>query len=315
MINVVLATHNGARTLPRMLERLCELHPPPDGWRLIAVNNASTDATPEILRQYRKRLPLTVLEHGTKGKNSALNAAIPAIDGSLVVLTDDDILPERDWLLVYRDTALAHPDHSVFGGPIRPDWPSEPPAWILKPADHLGVSYGITDPALPQGDVSPKLIWGGNMMVRKAVFDAGHRFSDAVGPKGGTAYAMGGETEFLDRLEAAGYRCRHEPAAAVRHIIRPEQLERTWLLKRAYRYGKSCAHSAFAAAGPSGAHRKLYFDAPRWLYRKIATSAVKACLRGAPLGSSRSFPEMWSLYRALGFLAQYRELAARARRS
>jgi glycosyltransferase involved in cell wall biosynthesis len=50
MISVLIATRNGARTLPAALERLRALRPAPVPHRVVIVDNASTDATPAILR-------------------------------------------------------------------------------------------------------------------------------------------------------------------------------------------------------------------------------------------------------------------------
>ena len=57
MLTVVLATHNGTMTLPRVLEGYTRLGPVSGGWKLVAVDNASTDRTKELVWAYAGRLP------------------------------------------------------------------------------------------------------------------------------------------------------------------------------------------------------------------------------------------------------------------
>src|SRR5690606_12581375 len=76
MLTVLLSSHNGGDDLKRMLDGLMGCRAPRGGWRLVAVDNASTDGTGEILRSYADRLPLTILYEPQPGKNRALNRAL-----------------------------------------------------------------------------------------------------------------------------------------------------------------------------------------------------------------------------------------------
>src|SRR4051812_9217289 len=76
MITVLFSTFNGADTLPVMMESLTRLNPPPGGWKLVAVDNGSTDGSGDLLLSFSGRLPLTVLSEPAKGKNRALNRGL-----------------------------------------------------------------------------------------------------------------------------------------------------------------------------------------------------------------------------------------------
>src|SRR6185369_10693199 len=104
-VTVVLSTHNGASTLPRMFDALALLDAPVGGWKLLVVDNGSTDDTPAILARNTARLPLTCMTERGRGKNRALNAALPFFAGELIVLTDDDVVPNRDWLVQLQRAA------------------------------------------------------------------------------------------------------------------------------------------------------------------------------------------------------------------
>src|ERR1700682_3265176 len=143
MLTVLLPTHNGAGTLPRVLDAYEALVAPVGGWQLVIVDNASTDDTPSVLRQFRERLPLELIRTERRGKNVALNLGIQHLRGELVVLTDDDIVPEADWLVTLSASANANGTYDLVGGTIAPIWPTEKPEWIERLVP-LGATYGIT---------------------------------------------------------------------------------------------------------------------------------------------------------------------------
>src|SRR5690348_11487870 len=140
--SILLATRNGGATIGRLLDALCRLVPPAGGWEVLVVDNGSTDGTGALVAGYRDRLPLTLLAEARSGKNRALNRALPQVAGDLVVLTDDDVIPEPGWLAALRDAADAQPGFDVFGGLILPCWDVEPPAWILETVP-LGTCYAL----------------------------------------------------------------------------------------------------------------------------------------------------------------------------
>ncbi len=235
-ITVLFATRNRGAALPPVLECLTRLTPPEGGWKLLIVDNGSTDSTSALLDGYLDRLPLTVLREPRAGKNRALNAALPHLAGDLIVLTDDDVLPRADWLVRLRQAGHEHPEASLFGGTVLPHWSRPRPAWLTEDAVPFSVLYAQQKRAA--GACGCAAIFGPNMAVRRGVFEAGHRFSESVGPdESRRLYAMGGETEFLRRVEAAGHTGWFVPEAVVGHIVRPEQLDEDWILQRAYRYG------------------------------------------------------------------------------
>ena len=146
------------------------------------------------------------------------------------------MLPQRDWLVRLRQAAVDHSEASRFGGTVLPYWSRAWPVGLTERAVPFSVLYAQRK--RQAGPCGCDAIFGPNMTVRSRVFDAGHRFSAMVGPdESQSMYAMGGETEFLRRVEAAGHTDWFVLEAVVGHIIRSEQLDETWILQRAYRYG------------------------------------------------------------------------------
>ncbi len=299
MLTVLFATHNGAGTLPRVLAAYRELQTPPGGYQVVVVDNDSTDATVAVLREHGAGLPLQVLQCPQRGKNRALNQGLGAIEGDLVVLTDDDTVPQVNWLTQLEQTATGHPGYDLFGGRIVADWPGTCPLWILKLVN-LGATYGVTPPGQPSGPVPSERIWGANMAVRRRVFDAGHRFNEDIGPAAGQ-YIMGSETEFSGRVEKAGHKAWFVADAVVAHIIRPHQMEREWILQRAFRLGRHMCLAEHDSIPPDVPRIR---GAPRWKYRELAEALTRRWWALARGDFDSRFRADWSVNYLRGYLYQ-----------
>lgn len=306
MLSVLIATHNGSATLPRVLDGYCRLAAPAGGWELIIVDNASSDRSGAIAESYAGRLPLTCLYEAQRGKNAALNRAVPHARGDLLVFSDDDATPEPEWLQHLERCAAGRPDHAMFGGRILPDWEIEPAEWILRLVP-LGQTYGVSPPDLADGPVHPGLLWGANMALRRAIFDAGHRFDVSIGPNG-HSYAMGSETEFTLRLSKAGFRAWFCPAARVWHRIRAYQLETKYILARGLRFGRGM----FRQSMSEPAQVPMLLGVPRWMLRKFLDEAGRALLATLTGDAERRFLARWELHYLTGF---FREAQLQRRRA
>lgn len=295
MLTVVMATCNGAHTLPKVLSAYCQLQSPPSGWSLIIVDDGSVDDSGSIIANFIHRLPLTHLTKKRGGKNAALNFALEEIlvdrVTDLVVLTDDDATPETDWLIRLAQCAADNPEFSVFGGRIIPDWGVEPAEWVLRLVP-LGITYAISDSQ--DGPVDSRLIWGANMAVRRNVFDAGHRFNNAVGPSTG-AYAMGSETEFTRRVTEAGFQCWFCNAAVIGHYIRPHQLTKEFALARSYRFGRG------ARAQTTQTNVATIAGIPRWMLLKYMRELLAATMAWITRDSDKLFRKQWELNYLRGY--------------
>jgi len=305
MISVLVACHNGASTIGRTLEALSQLQEPRGGWRLIAVDNGSTDTTASILAQYRARLPLTCLFEPTLGKNHALNRGLQHLEGDLAVFTDDDVIPDPDWLVRIKACADAHPEYDVIGGAILPVWPRQPPEWILESVP-LGQVFGASNPSQTAGEISPHLVWGANMTVRMRVFRDGFQFDTRFGPNGTTRYVTGSETQFALRVAEAGYRFWFCPAIRVGHIIREEQFELRSILQRAFRSGRLQVRLEKHAALRSGA---MLFGVPMKMWGGCARRSLDVLLTAVTAGWPSQVRARFALAEACGrFVESHRML-------
>jgi glycosyltransferase involved in cell wall biosynthesis len=276
MITVLFATRDRAEGLQQMLESLLAVQSPKNGWKLVVVDNGSRDATASVLARYATTLPLTFVHEPVAGKNRALNRGLALLEGDLTVLTDDDIIPNPDWLVQLQQAAEAHPEATVLGGTVIPLWPASRPAFISEKAVNFSILYAQNEQ--PTGWCEAGYIFGPNMAVRTSVFTDGFTFAEDVGPDNSRrAYVMGGETDFVQRVMAGGRRAWFVADSRVLHMVRPDQLTEAWILKRYYLYGlmfqrnghakaRSLAVKQFLCSGAATVARLL---PPSWLRLKI----------------------------------------------
>jgi L-malate glycosyltransferase len=295
MLTVLIATYNGAETLSEVLDAYCRVQPPEGGWKLVIVDNGSTDATKEIIHSFTDRLPVSYLFEPARGKNAALNTGLASVEGDLVVMTDDDILPRFGWLKELRLAADSHPSYSVFGGPVTLHWEIQPEQWILSWVK-LGVVFALTDPSWEEGPIIPGYVFGGNMAIRTRIFEAGYRFDSRIGPRGHW-YAMGSETELTRRLGKAGFNSWHCKKAIVEHMVRKSQMTRRWIFSRALKFGRGMYRTEYQH---DYADHKKHLGIPRGLIERAVRKGLGTALAKLFSDRAKLFERRWALNYTLG---------------
>jgi poly-beta-1,6-N-acetyl-D-glucosamine synthase len=86
-ISIVIPVHNGERFLRRKLESILKLDYPPDLMEVLVVSDGSVDETNDIARTFSS-YGVQLLSIPRLGKPAALNAAVPRLDGEILILTD-----------------------------------------------------------------------------------------------------------------------------------------------------------------------------------------------------------------------------------
>ena len=299
-VSVLFSTYNRSNILKKTLFSFQELNTANLSWELLVADNANDPETQKILQSYQDKLPLNFIVVTKLGKNTALNQLVKLAQGHLLVFTDDDVTPDKNWLIELWHAAQRWPNDILFGGKIIPLFPPKTPEWIRDPNfDYASVAFAWFDKGEDERPFQ-ECPFGPNMAVRREVFTKyGIYFDENIGPRG-TDYPMGSETTgFCRKLKRINERYVYVPNAVVYHRIRPDQVTFKSLLKRAYRFGRG-----FAAADVNHGCKELC-GAPRYLYKKVFLLGIKYYLN-----FWREEKEKWPLgqqfYFHLGMLKQYR---------
>ena len=130
-VSVVVCARNEAANLQKKLHTLLQQDYPE--WELLVVDDASTDATPQILAEYQQKHPrlrvLRLTQKKQAGKKGALAAGIEAAQYDYLLLTDADCVPASPrWIQWMASRAVMTGATLVLGtGPY-----TGPPTWLTR---------------------------------------------------------------------------------------------------------------------------------------------------------------------------------------
>src|SRR5690348_13998405 len=243
-VAVLIATYNRAQMLGETLDVLARSSVDPSlAWEVVVVDNNSADATREVVtsRQASYPVPLRYVFERRQGRSSALNTAIAATTAPLLLFTDDDVRVDAGWVMAGANALLS--DAHYVGGPVRPIWEVEPPAWLdLTRTDLWGtiaiLDYGPDPFAFEERQRVPL---GANMGVRRSLIAAVGGFRIDLGRSNGRRLLGQEVPELLARARATGLHGRYVPAMAVDHHIPAARLTkgyfRRWWVGKGYSKG------------------------------------------------------------------------------
>ena len=238
-ITVLIPTHNRCAELKQTLEAMYRVDRHGIACEFVVIDNNCTDSTPQVLAEYKQRLPLISLQEKRPGKNCALNKALRECSmRDIVVFADDDVSPNENWLQEIVAATKKWPNIAVFGGRIHVKWPNDhQPDWAAS-GWIMEIGYSLHD--LGNDDMlysSRACPFGPNYWVRKTVFDCLPFFDETIGPRPENRI-MGSETSFLLALKRLGFQMLYYPGARVLHRILTKECSVPRLRRRGYWYGR-----------------------------------------------------------------------------
>lgn len=249
-VSIIICTRDRADSLQRTLEALARMAVPADVTaQLLVVDNGSTDATPRLLAGLDGRIgaiDAVVLAEPRPGKSRALNRALAATQGDVLLFTDDDVLPPVDWITGMCGPIWAGEADAVAGGlKLGP----RIDATGIGPAQRAWLA--TTENCKRPHD--PPLI-GANMAVARHVFDTVPCFDPEVGP-GAIGHAE--DTLFWLQVRAAKFRIVARYDVVAEH--NPEPSRTTWraMAQLAEKHGEFAAYVDYHWNGIVRQHPRL----------------------------------------------------------
>jgi len=117
-ITVIIVTYNRSELLKTTLEALsCQSRQADE---VVVVDNNSTDNTKRVAGSFHGRLPVKYVFEKMQGIAIARNSGIENSCGDIIVFTDDDCVPEKDWLKYIEVPFLRDPSIGLVGGKVLP---------------------------------------------------------------------------------------------------------------------------------------------------------------------------------------------------
>lgn len=240
LISVVICTYNRSQSLAETLESLRGQQTRDFDYELLVIDNNSKDDTREVVASYQPTFGgrLRYVFEARQGQSYARNRGMSEAKGQLIAFTDDDVEPEPDWLLQLHDAFPAHQADCVYGK-ILPKWLAQRPSW-------LGEYFMHRLALLDRGDTpfvidsSEQQLFGANFALTRPIGQRVGGFNVELGNRGDR---VGGEedSEFFNRLFAAGGRVVYVPQAVVWHKIPAERMSERYFRRWHHDHGVTAA--------------------------------------------------------------------------
>lgn len=196
-ISVVVCTRNGAATLRGCLAALQKQSYP--HYEVLVVDDGSTDGTAAVAKEF----PWVRYEHQSHaGLSAARNRGAALARGEIIAYTDDDCIPDEDWL-VHLATAFADRSCVAAGGPNLPPAPRSMVEAVVAIAPG-GPAEVLLD------DNEAEHLPGCNLAIRRDTLLSVGGFEEEFA-------VAGDDVDICWRLQAQGGKLRFVPAALVWH--------------------------------------------------------------------------------------------------
>jgi glycosyltransferase involved in cell wall biosynthesis len=282
-LSVVICTYNRGESLFDTLSSLGRQDlADPINWEIIVVDNNSTDRTRNIVEAFAHQTSVTVkyLFESQQGKSYALNQGLREAKGTVIALTDDDVIVAKNWVSsVWR--AMQQQEVDGIGGRILPKWARPVPKWLEK-SNRLWTMLALIDGSEVKSLQLPLrheegIVWGANMAFRRTVFEEVGFFDVHLGPCGKKLF-RGDDLEFVQRCLSVGKKVIFDPTLLVWHCIGVERMSRKY-------FRKWCLDSAENGASIAEAPNvtRQFLGAPLWFYRVVATDVCQWLPRAVSL--------------------------------
>jgi len=261
--SIVVCTYNRAESLRDTLAALRRLHEPPGvDWEVLIVDNNSTHHTRAVVEEAMRAWPRLRYEfESAQGLSHARNRGIACSTGEVILFTDDDVLPEPEWLQKTLE-GLDRYGADACGGWIGPIWESPPPAWLTERFHgFLAVRTERNDDCPITADTPAP--FGANMAFRRAVFARVGLFDTNRGRKG-AVLASGEDGEMFERILAAGLQVVFLGSSRVHHKVESFRLTKRYFRRWRFQTSRNIAQSR----GAPGARR--LFNIPLYLFPQLA---------------------------------------------
>lgn len=238
-ITIAICTNNKAGYLKDTLDDLANQVVRPESFEILVINNNSRDGTETVCEIFQKTHPdlqFRYVKEPSQGLSYARNRAAREAQTPILLYIDDDVkLPVH-----YLETAMEYvhnrPSTMCAGGRIRVEFEDNETDWIpneLMPMFGLH-NLGEQDKLYPSGNF-PR---GGNMMIRKSIFDAFGYFDTYLGRKG--EELLGSEEKhFFEKLRKNGVELHYWANLELTHRIGNKRLEAHYLREQSIGIGKS----------------------------------------------------------------------------
>jgi len=212
-VSVIVPTYNRASLMPNLIEALLQQEHPAE---IIIVDDGSTDNTADIVRKY----PVKYVYQKNNGPASARNHGVKESSGDIVIFTDSDCIPQKDWI---SKLILGFTEDYI--GAVAGSYNIANPESLLVNCIHEEIK--LRHLRLKKKKYI-KAFGSYNVAIRRHVFEKVGRFNENY------RAASGEDNDLSYKILRGGFKIKFQESALVVH----NHTERLWkYLKEQYRHG------------------------------------------------------------------------------
>jgi glycosyltransferase involved in cell wall biosynthesis len=261
-VSIVLPTRNRADKLRVCLDSLVAQDHPAQSYEIVVVDDGSRDHTAAVASAFSERTTgpaVTLVRQRHRGANAARNTGLRTARGDPICFVDDDDDVPPGWLAAMASAFARYPDAHAFAGRIRlrlegrprEMCPRHPVTSVFEPGDaDFEVQSGVA----------------ANMAVRRDAVRLAGRFDEWI-------VIGGNETEWFERLSAAGGKTMYLAEAWLWHRRTQRELRPWHLVRTNFRRGVA-AHRFFIRIG----RPEVWRDAARLVPGLLRDAVRERCV-------------------------------------
>lgn len=230
-IDILICAHNEASYIPLLFDSLRKQTIGISTFRVIFVDNASTDDTEHVVGRHSTGMNIEYLKEPRLGKNWAINMGYAHASQPYVAHIDADCQADSRWLenILY---VIRHEEPDLFGGPYYPYYLTPKPHWYVD--RYNSHTHG---PNALYLDAS-KGLSGANMIWKRSIVERLGGFDTSVGITG-RSLRRGDEVNLQVRARQLipNLKVFYSPDIVVYHATRPQYMSVWHQLKRSFADG------------------------------------------------------------------------------
>ena len=234
ILSIVICTRNRSAQLGPCLNAISAMHRP-DGFELIVVDNASTDHTATVIRDFADEAdyPVKLAFEPNPGLGNARNCGWRHAQGEIVAFTDDDCYVDRNFAHAILAIFQSNDSLGFLGGRIL----------LHDPSDlRMTIQESTKRQEFPPGKLIPAgAIQGANFAFRRRALGAAGGFDPLLGA--GTPFPSE-DVEMVSRLSTLGWPGIYTPEPVVYHHHGRKTDDDAYKLIKGYDLGRGAYYMA-----------------------------------------------------------------------
>lgn len=253
--SIVIPTHNRPQQIVECLTAISELNYPVDKFEVIVVDDGA-NLSPEIIEKFHDKIALVLHQQQKTGPAQARNKGAKLSKFDFLAFTDDDCLPDKNWLINFAGQIKQTPGGCIGGKTINALAENLYSTASQQLVDYLYGYFGKKNSEL-------YFFTSNNLVVPKIQFQQIGGF-DSTFP-----LPAAEDRDFCKRWLEGGFKLNHQPQAVVYHA---HQLNFRGFWRQHFNYGRGASH--FHKNLTERSPHKIKTEPPSF-YLKLLTSPLK----------------------------------------